>query len=62
MVCFCYTLIHIRARIRIMKINEATGFENEYYYKRKGQFDVLMVRKVLKGTSRAKHSQDALGE
>jgi hypothetical protein len=43
-----------------MRTNEATAFENEYFYKKRGTFSILMVRKVKKGTSMAIQSMDAI--
>jgi hypothetical protein len=43
-----------------MRARQASAFENEYYYKKdwKG-YDVLCVKRVPKGTSRAKTTYEA---
>ncbi len=43
-----------------MRARQASAFENEYYYKKdwKG-YDVLCVKRVQKGTSRAKTTYEA---
>ena len=46
-----------------MRTNEASGFENEYFLKKNWNGGYrLAVRKVKKGTSMAKFSQDAFRE
>lgn len=47
-----------------MRQQQATAYENEYFFKKvstpNGKTDRLCVRRVLKGTSRAPHAHDAL--
>ena len=43
-----------------MRTNEATAFENEFFYRKRGTVSILMVRKVKKGTSMAIQSMDAI--